>query len=101
MFLAGSDVWHFAGSPDFWHLAGAPFVDLRIFAYAFYAQLFLLSGVIGIGIWNAYKSRASRKTNEYKDSSTGYTALRVQDNTRSNSGHGRNNGWQGQLPCHP
>jgi hypothetical protein len=42
MFLAGNDVWHFAGSPDFWNGTGAPHTDLRAFAYAFYLQLGVL-----------------------------------------------------------
>jgi len=32
MFLAGTDVWHFAGRPDFWNRQGPPFADLRAFA---------------------------------------------------------------------
>jgi hypothetical protein len=36
MFLAGHDVWHFAGSPDFWRLGGPPNNDLRAFGFAFY-----------------------------------------------------------------
>jgi len=53
MFLAGTDVWHFAGSPDFWHAQGAPHTDLRAFAWAFYAQFFVLLALLGYGIWRA------------------------------------------------
>lgn len=42
MFLAGHDVWNYAGKPDFWHLDGPPHFDLRAFAIAFYAQLAVL-----------------------------------------------------------
>lgn len=43
MFVAGTDVWHFAGRPDFWHLQGPPYQDLRAFAYAFYLLWILLT----------------------------------------------------------
>jgi len=46
MFLAGHDIWTFAGKPDFWKLSGPPYLDVRIFAVAFYAQLFVLTGVL-------------------------------------------------------
>ena len=36
MFLAGTDVWHFAGSPDFWRRSEPPYADLRAFVYAFH-----------------------------------------------------------------
>jgi len=42
MFLAGHDVWNFAGKPDFWNLKGPPYTDLRAFAFAFYAQFVVL-----------------------------------------------------------
>lgn len=56
MFLAGTDVWHFAGSPDFWRLSGPPYADLRAFGYAFYLQFFILLGVMGVGIASLVKS---------------------------------------------
>jgi hypothetical protein len=43
MFLAGTDVWHDVGRPDFWNLQGPPYHDLRVFAYAFYLLLIVLS----------------------------------------------------------
>jgi hypothetical protein len=48
MFLAGTDVWHAAGSPDFWSLPGPPYFDMRVFAYAFYTQLFVLVGQFAV-----------------------------------------------------
>ena len=51
MFLAGTDVWHFAGRPDFWQLSGAPYTDLRAFAYAFYLQFLILLAMIGVTVW--------------------------------------------------
>ena len=51
MFLAGTDVWHFAGSRDFWRLSGPPYTDLRAFAYAFYAQFVVLLGMIAVTFW--------------------------------------------------
>ena len=42
MFLAGTDVWHDVGRPDFRSLQGPPYEDLRAFAFAFYALLFVL-----------------------------------------------------------
>ena len=51
MFLAGTDVWHSAGSPDFWALSGPPYADLRAFAYAFYLQFFVLLVIIGQTVW--------------------------------------------------
>lgn len=51
MFLAGQDVWHDVGSPDFWKLPGPPYADVRLFAWSFYMQFFvLLIGVIGAGV---------------------------------------------------
>jgi hypothetical protein len=47
MFLAGTDVWHYAGSPDFWRIPGPPHADLRAFGYAFYLQFFVLLAMIG------------------------------------------------------
>ena len=61
MFLAGTDVWHFAGSPDFWRLSGPPHSDLRAFAYAFYFQFFILLGVITVGVWSGLKARRARR----------------------------------------
>jgi hypothetical protein len=57
MFLAGTDVWHFAGSPDFWKGQGPPHADLRAFAGAFYAQLFVLIAILGYGSWRALAGR--------------------------------------------
>jgi len=57
MFLAGHDVWHFAGSPDFWHLKGPPHADLRAFAFAFYAQFFVFIGLIGVGLWRTFSAK--------------------------------------------
>lgn len=42
MFMAGTDVWHDVGRPDFWKLTGPPYSDLRVFAWSFYAQFFVL-----------------------------------------------------------
>ena len=61
MFLAGTDVWHYAGSPDFWRLSGAPYTDLRAFGYAFYFQLFVLLAVIGVGIGTVRNAPRSKK----------------------------------------
>jgi hypothetical protein len=61
MFLAGTDVWHFAGSPDFWRLSGPPNNDLRAIGYAFYLQLFVFLGVITIGIWSKLKENRKEK----------------------------------------
>ena len=36
MFLAGHDVWQYAGRPDFWNLDVPPYLDMRAFAAAFY-----------------------------------------------------------------
>lgn len=57
MFLAGTDVWHYTGSPDFWRLTGPPYSDLRAFGYAFYLQFFILIGAIAVGIWSELKTR--------------------------------------------
>ena len=62
MFLAGHDVWHFAGSPDFWRLSGPPNNDLRAFGFAFYLQFFLFLGVIAIGILSELKAKCKEKT---------------------------------------
>ena len=59
MLLAGTDVWHFAGSPDFWHLSGPPHTDLRAFAYAFYLQFFILLSVVGLGAWTLLRAKRS------------------------------------------
>ena len=61
MFLAGHDVWHFAGSPDFWRLSGPPNTDLRAFGYAFYLQLIVFLAAITIGIWSELKTRRKEK----------------------------------------
>ncbi len=61
MFLAGTDVWHFAGSPDFWRLSGPPHADLRVFGYAFYLQFFILLGVVGVAVWATFKATRSGK----------------------------------------
>lgn len=56
MFLAGHDVWTFAGKPDFWRLSGPPFADMRVFAVAFYVQFVLLAlvsaALVTTVIWN-------------------------------------------------
>ncbi len=57
MFLSGTDVWHYAGSPDFWHLSGPPHTDLRAFGYAFYFQLLIILGMISVGIWSEIRKR--------------------------------------------
>lgn len=62
MFLAGTDVWHFAGSPDFWRLSGLPYADLRAFGYAFYLQFFILLGVVGVSVWTVLKATRSAKS---------------------------------------
>jgi hypothetical protein len=61
MFLAGTDVWHFAGSPDFWRLAGPPYTDLRAFGYAFYLQFLILLTMIAFTSWTALKAVRSGK----------------------------------------
>ncbi len=60
MFLAGTDVWHFAGSPDFWRLPGPPNADLRAFAYAFYLQLLILLAMMILASRLALKAGATR-----------------------------------------
>ena len=57
MFLAGTDVWHFVGSPDFWNLSGEPYADLRTFGYAFYSQFFILLGLTGLCVWSVVKQK--------------------------------------------
>jgi hypothetical protein len=59
MFLSGTDVWHFAGSPDFWHLNGPPNADLRAFSYAFYLQFFIFIGLVAVGIASELRSPRS------------------------------------------
>jgi hypothetical protein len=59
MFLAGTDVWHFAGSPDFWRLSGPPYADLRAFGYAFYLQLAVLLAMVAVTSWTALKAGRS------------------------------------------
>jgi len=61
MFLAGTDVWHSAGSPDFWRLSGPPYTDLRAFGYAFYLQCFILLMMIVVTSWSALKAVRSDK----------------------------------------
>jgi hypothetical protein len=55
MFLAGTDVWHFTGSPDFWRLSGPPYTDLRAFGYAFYLQGFILLTMMVVTSWTALR----------------------------------------------
>ena len=62
MFLAGTDVWHSSGSPDFWRLSDSPYYDMRLFAYAFYAQFAALLAAIGFGAWNAIAAKRRGKT---------------------------------------
>jgi hypothetical protein len=57
MFLAGTDVWRFAGRPDFWHLSGPPNADLRAFVVAFYLQFVVLVAMAGLVAWTARASR--------------------------------------------
>ena len=59
MFLAGTDVWHFAGSPDFWRLSGPPYTDLRAFGYAFYLQLVILLVLLALTSWTALTAHRS------------------------------------------
>lgn len=62
MFLAGTDVWHVAGSPDFWRLSGPPYADLRAFGYAFYLQFLVLLVTIGVTVWTGLKAvRSSQR----------------------------------------
>ena len=61
MFLAGHDVWHFAGSPDFWRLDGPPNADLKAIGYAFYLQFFVFLGLIAVGTWSKLKARRTGK----------------------------------------
>jgi hypothetical protein len=56
MFLAGTDVWHFAGSPDFWRLPEPPYADLRAFGYAFYLQFLVLLMMIGLAVRTGLKA---------------------------------------------
>ena len=63
MFLAGTDVWHFIGSPDFWRLSEPPNADLRVFAYAFYLQLVVLLGGMGIAMWHVVKANRQNSKN--------------------------------------
>ena len=60
MFLAGTDVWHFARSPDFWRQPGPPNSDLRAFAFAFYSQFLILVAMIAVASWTALKSGPTR-----------------------------------------
>jgi hypothetical protein len=55
MFLAGTDVWYFTGSPDFWRLSGPPYTDLRAFGYAFYLQGFILLTMMVVTSWTALR----------------------------------------------
>jgi hypothetical protein len=59
MFLAGTDVWHFYGSPDFSRLSGPPYTDLRAFGYAFYLQFFILLTMVVVTSWTARKAGRS------------------------------------------
>jgi hypothetical protein len=61
MFLSGTDVWHFAGSPDFWQLSGPPYTDLRAFGYAFYLQFLVLLVMIGFTVWTSLREVRSSK----------------------------------------
>jgi hypothetical protein len=61
MFLAGTDVWHFAGSPNFWRLSGPPYTDLRVFGYAFYLQFVILLVMFAVTSWTALKAVRSGK----------------------------------------
>ena len=61
MFLAGTDVWHFAGSPDFWRLSGPPYTDLRVFGYAFYLQFVILLVMFAVTSWTALQAVRSNK----------------------------------------
>lgn len=61
MFLAGTDVWHFAGSPDFWRRSGPPYADLRAFGFAFYLQFLTLLTMMGVAVWTAVKAARSGK----------------------------------------
>lgn len=60
MFLAGTDVWHFAGSPDFWRLSGPPHADLRAFSVAFYLQFVALAAAAALGVRSALRARRAR-----------------------------------------
>ena len=60
MFLAGTDVWHFAGSPDFWRLPGPPHTDLRAFGYAFYSQFLILLAMMTVASWTTLKAGTTR-----------------------------------------
>ena len=63
MFLAGTDVWHFAGRPDFWRLAEPPYADVRAFGYAFYLQFLVLLVTIGVTAWTGLKAVSNKQTN--------------------------------------
>ena len=60
MFLAGTDVWHFGGSPDFWRLSEPPYTDLRVFAYAFYLQFVILLVMFAVRRLTCGPARAHR-----------------------------------------
>ena len=51
MFLAGTDLWHSAGSPDFWR----QHADLRAFGWAFYLQFLILLTMMALAAWTARK----------------------------------------------
>ena len=56
MFLAGTDLWHVAGSPDFWR----QHTDLRAFGWAFYLQFLILLTMMVFASWTARKAGATR-----------------------------------------
>jgi hypothetical protein len=61
MFLAGTDVWHFAGRPDVWGEAGPPYTDIRAFGYAFYFQFFILLTMIFISVRQSLRTVRAQK----------------------------------------
>ena len=61
MFLAATDVWHFAGSPDFWRLSGPPYADLKAFGYAFYLQIVILLVMFAVTSVSALKAGRADK----------------------------------------
>ena len=60
IFLAGTDIWHFARSPDFWREPGPPNADLRAFAFAFYFQFLILLMMVVLTSWTAFKAGTTR-----------------------------------------
>ncbi len=61
MFLAGTDVWHFAGRPDIWNLESQPYADVRAFVLAFYVQFVVLVAVLAFVGWSLIARQRTRR----------------------------------------